>query len=368
MSGRPALPDLRTAPAAPETLAAVTCDGPRAGLEATDGSGATALSPGVTGPARFGRVARDPGRSIPGDSAQYSKSAHERVRTVRFTQGLLTINNRKINVECTPRQSVLRGRAHSGTKRAPRQVASLRREARAVAEPEPVGLREQSKLEAFERIRSTAVALLAEKSLNDLTTREIAQRAGVGEATLFRYVESKWALVILAYGDRLDELLGRIVDADRRTAAAVAEPTGMFYCQRVLDAFWMRSEMYMESPENGAIYLRSGSDPRTRPDSPWLKRSIEQQNRLVALVAGIIREGQAAGFLRDEFDAEIIADNCYGTYVFEMEITVIHKLDQALYRERLDRRLRVQVLPLIREAEWHSAKSNLRRPDEDGLS
>jgi AcrR family transcriptional regulator len=237
-----------------------------------------------------------------------------------------------------------------------------------VAEPEPVGLREQSKLEAFERIRSTAVALLAEKSLNDLTTREIAQRAGVGEATLFRYVESKWALVILAYGDRLDELLGRIADADRRTAAAVPQPTGMFYCQRVLDAFWMRSEMYMESPENGAIYLRSGSDPRTRPDSPWLKRSIDQQHRLVALVAGIIREGQTAGLLRDEFDAGIIADNCYGTYVFEMEITVIQKLDQALYRERLDRRLRVQVLPLIREAEWHGARSNLRRPDEYGLS
>jgi len=358
MSGRIARPDLRTAPAAAGTLAAGPLDGPREGPAAADDPDAAARSPGVTVPARSGRVARDPGRPMPGDSVQCSKSAHERVRTAGFTQGLLTISDRNFNVECTPRQSVLRGRAHSGTKRAPRQVARLRGEPRAVAEPEPVGLREQSKLEAFERIRSTAVALLAEKSLNDLTTKEIAQRAGVGEATLFRYVESKWALVILAYGDRLDELLGRIVEADRRAAAEVPEPTGMFYCQRVLDAFWMRSEMYMESPENGAIYLRSGSDPRTRPDSPWLRRSIEQQNRLVALVAGIIREGQAAGFLRDEFDAEVIADNCYGTYVFEMEITVIQRLEPALYRERLDRRLRVQVLPLIRAAEWHSARSH----------
>lgn len=218
-----------------------------------------------------------------------------------------------------------------------------------MAEPAPVGLREHAKLEAFERIRSTAVALLAEKSLDDLTTREIAQRAGVGEATLFRYVDSKWALVILAYGDRLDDLLDRIVEADRRTAATVSQPTGEFYCQRVLDAFWMRSEMYMESPENGAIYLKSGSDPRTRPDSPWLKRSIDQQGRLVALVAGIIREGQTAGFLRDEFDAGVIASNCYGMYFFEMQVTVIQKLDPAFYRKRLDCRLRVQVLPLIRQ-------------------
>jgi AcrR family transcriptional regulator len=216
-----------------------------------------------------------------------------------------------------------------------------------LADPAPVGLRQQAKLDAFERIRSTAVALLAEKSLDDLTTREIAQRAGIGEATLFRYVDSKWALVILAYGDRLDDLLDRIVEADRRTATTVSQPTGEFYCQRVLDAFWARSEIYMESPENGAIYLKSGSDPRTRPDSPWLRRSIDQQARLVALAAGIIREGQAAGFLRDEFDADVIASNCYGMYFFEMHVTEIQKLDQALYRERLDRRLRMQVLPLI---------------------
>ena len=80
--------------------------------------------------------------------------------------------------------------------------------------------------------------------------------------------------------------------------------------------------------------------------------------RQVAIKVPIIREGQAAGFLRDEFDAEVIADNCYGTYVFEMEITVIQRLEPALYRERLDRRLRVQVLPLIRAAEWHSARSH----------
>jgi AcrR family transcriptional regulator len=93
--------------------------------------------------------------------------------------------------------------------------------------------------------------------------------AGVGEATLFRYVESKWALVILAYGDRLDELLDRIAAADRRSAAAVTEPTGMAYCQRVLDAFWMRSEMFMESPENGAIYLQSGqTGPGNRASAP----------------------------------------------------------------------------------------------------
>jgi AcrR family transcriptional regulator len=219
-----------------------------------------------------------------------------------------------------------------------------------LAEPELIGLREQSKLEAFERIRKAAVALLAEKSLSDLTTREIAQRAGVGEATLFRYVKSKWSLVILAYGDRLDELLDRIDEADRQAAAAMPEPTGMAYCQRVLDAFWMRAEMFMENPENGAIYMQAGTDPRTKDDSPWLKRSIDQGGRLVALAAGIIREGQVAGVLRDDFDAGLIADNCYGTYVFEMEVTVVQKLDQALYRERLDRRLRAQLLPLIREA------------------
>jgi AcrR family transcriptional regulator len=209
-----------------------------------------------------------------------------------------------------------------------------------------LGLRERARLDALERIRSTAVTLLAERSLNDLTTREVAQRAGVSEATLFRCVESKRALLVLAYGDRVDALLERIEEADRRSAAALPRPAGGSYCQRVLDAFWMRSELFLESPENGALYLHSGTGQRVQ-DSPTLKRGYEQVHRLVGMAAAIVREGQRARGLRDDFDAGLIAANCHGTYVDEMEQTIAQGLEHSSFRERVNGRLAVQLFPLI---------------------
>jgi hypothetical protein len=91
---------------------------------------------------------------------------------------------------------------------------------------------------------------------------------------LFRYVESKWALVILAYGDRLDELLDRIAAADRRSAAAVTEPTGMAYCQRVLDAFWMRSEMFMEARRTARYTSRAARPAPATGHPPRRQRFV----------------------------------------------------------------------------------------------
>jgi AcrR family transcriptional regulator len=212
--------------------------------------------------------------------------------------------------------------------------------------PGTPGMRERARLDALERIRSTAVALLAERSLNDLTTREVAELAGVSEATLFRCVGSKHALLVLAYGDRVDALLDRIEEADRRTAAAVSQPSGEFYCQRVLDAWRMRSELFLESPENGALYLHAGTDQHVQ-DSPSLRRGFEQAYRLIGMTAGIVREGQRTRCLRSEFDADLIAVNCHGTYRDEMEHTVKRGLETNSFHERVNGRLAVQLFPLI---------------------
>jgi AcrR family transcriptional regulator len=208
-----------------------------------------------------------------------------------------------------------------------------------------LGMRERARLDALERIRSTATALLAERSLNDLTTREIAERAGVSEATLFRCVESKHALLVLAYGDRVDALLDRIEEADQRTAAAMPQAAGELYCQRVLTAFWLRSELYLESPENAAMYLNAGVGQNVA-GSPSLRRSIGQVGRLVDLTAGILREGQQAGCLRGEFSADLIAVNCHGTYTDEMQRSIKRGWGTDSFRKRLDERLAVQLFPL----------------------
>jgi hypothetical protein len=90
MSGRAALRDLLSAPAAAAAVAAVTGDGPPPAVAGVaDGAGVN-----ITGvPERVGTAARPPGRPTSGGPVRRSKSLPERVRTARFTQDLLTIDD-----------------------------------------------------------------------------------------------------------------------------------------------------------------------------------------------------------------------------------------------------------------------------------
>src|ERR1700677_3798326 len=101
----------------------------------------------------------------------------------------------------------------------------------------PTGLREQSRAEAMRRIRANDVEVLAEKNFDEITTREVAQRAGIGEATLFRHVESKQELLMLAYGDRMDALLDAVEERDAELELRGGELSGGQFCGRVLAIF-----------------------------------------------------------------------------------------------------------------------------------
>lgn len=70
------------------------------------------------------------------------------------------------------------------------------------------GLRERNKLDKRNRIKKAVRALIARKGFDEMTTREIAQRAGVGLGTLFSYASNKRDLLFLVYNDDIDGLLG----------------------------------------------------------------------------------------------------------------------------------------------------------------
>lgn len=213
-----------------------------------------------------------------------------------------------------------------------------------VPSPEPkIGLRERNRRERFARILNAAEELFIEKGFDQVTTREIAQAAGVGEATLFRYVANKGDLLLLVIGRTQDALIDRLEAADDETASATpAAPTGDWFIQRILDIYQGRIRYYETDPENIAKFVSTGLEM----GSTLGPRSTNAGDRVVARIREIIEAGQAAGALRDGLSAETIARNVNGIYIHEVLRSPARNLDISLTWDRLAERFDVMLRPL----------------------
>jgi len=68
-------------------------------------------------------------------------------------------------------------------------------------------------------IQTAALHLFAEQGIEATTTREIAQRAGAAEGTLYRHYDGKADLAQSLYSQCTAELQGMIADADEASSA-----------------------------------------------------------------------------------------------------------------------------------------------------
>lgn len=208
------------------------------------------------------------------------------------------------------------------------------------------GVRAMSKLKRHRKIVAAAADLLLHYSFEEITTRQVAAQAGIGEATLFRYINSKRELLTLVYGDQLDAMLSDTEEQDARTQAAGAEKAGSakFYAKRILEVYRHRCDFYLLNPKNAALYLREGFDP----ESPESSRHLAQGDRTIRLVSHILEEGQKYSALIDFVDPGIVAQNCHGSYMHEIDRTPVRRFEPKTIWERLEPRLLAQLQPLAR--------------------
>jgi AcrR family transcriptional regulator len=131
-----------------------------------------------------------------------------------------------------------------------------------------------------QRILDAAVEVFAERGL-EASTAEIAQRAGVGEATLFRRFPTK------------DDLVTAIVQVMLEEAAALAAS-----CLEDEDP-WRGVERFLyEMAERASEdHVISDSNKERCMASPAL---AADRGRVLDLTAQLVRRAQAAGVLRDD--------------------------------------------------------------------
>ena len=208
-----------------------------------------------------------------------------------------------------------------------------------------LGLRAQAKAEVFRRIREAAGVLLADRGFDQITTREVAQRAGIGEATLFRYVASKEELLTLVYGDQMDVLIETLLAVDDTSAATDDPRSGLLLCARIKALYQGRADFYLAHPTNASRYLRQAFEI----SSPNRERTMAQGDRLIARVTQILEAGQQRGTIDDSVDAFAVAQNCHGIFIHEVDRTATRGYLPETIWQRVSARLDAQLLVLVRD-------------------
>lgn len=204
--------------------------------------------------------------------------------------------------------------------------------------------RQRGKQRKRDAIQAAAASLMASKQLDDITMREVAQLAGVGEATLFRYVSGKNDLLHMVYGDELDAVLDLIEEHDAAFVAAHDDGlTGDHCVERVRAIYLERCAFYRRNPENSARYLREGFRPEHGPTS----RNIAQGDRTIRLVASIVDGGQRTGVLDARGEPLLVAQNCHAIYMHEIDRTPVRGFDPDAIWDRVGPRLDAQLRPLV---------------------
>lgn len=145
-----------------------------------------------------------------------------------------------------------------------------------------------------ERIIAAAADLFAERGYAGTTTRAIAERAGVNEVTLFRRFENKQG-VLRALGMSFRE------KAAARSVSALPDPADAHATLLQI----ARNEI-AQSIESGGVALRLAFDATTVPEIAEVMGDGPKGN--LDELAGYIADRQAAGLIRDDIPALVIAE------------------------------------------------------------
>jgi AcrR family transcriptional regulator len=161
--------------------------------------------------------------------------------------------------------------------------------------------RERRKLEVRRRIVEAAEGLFAEQGFEGTTVDQIAELADVAQKTFFNHFPTKHDLLVLLANERLERLHSELEEVRRR-----ALPTA-----RKLELFFARGARHIEEED---LLARDVSRELQRLLSSESDAAGAEASKLSGLFAAILRDGQAAGDVRDDRDADFLAEMALGVY------------------------------------------------------
>ncbi|APF17444.1 regulatory protein TetR [Caldithrix abyssi DSM 13497] len=141
-------------------------------------------------------------------------------------------------------------------------------------------------------IVNTAIQLIAEKGIQELTIKNLSKKIGIAESAIYRHFDSKFDILIgilTLFKDNINTLNRQILEMDLSPRAKL---------EVMLER---RFKYFSEKPTVAAVIF---SEELFRNDSRLSKAVFEIMQENQNSMIGIISEGQARGEFRKEVSAE----------------------------------------------------------------
>jgi AcrR family transcriptional regulator len=202
----------------------------------------------------------------------------------------------------------------------------------------PAGLRQQIKAERAMAILSVARDLFREKGFDQATTLEIAERAGVGAGTVFKYFPSKESLLFAVVN--LD-----LTAVHRHAARHAATEKGLL--ARLTTFYRQILDFHLTNADLSRSILRLLTPPTILPTE---LEDDEGPDLPFRATMRFVSEAAAAGELEANVPVADFAENCFAIFLDVLNRALMRDPATADPHERLARRLSLQIRPLSRSA------------------
>jgi TetR/AcrR family fatty acid metabolism transcriptional regulator len=149
------------------------------------------------------------------------------------------------------------------------------------------------------RILDAAVRVFARKGFHATRVSEVAKAAGVADGTIYLYFESKDALLVSLFEDRVERLLA-FLDTELPRARTASEKL-----RRVIELQLGLLESERDLAEVLTVILRQSTKLMKEHAAPKF-------NAYIDVIARVVADGQASGELRSDVAPRLVARAIFG--------------------------------------------------------
>ena len=152
-----------------------------------------------------------------------------------------------------------------------------------------------------QQIVNASIELIAEKGIQNLTTRNISEKIGISEAAIYRHFKSKLD-ILLTLLDEFEERFSIVLEKINSCNCNSIEKIGKF--------FILRCEEFAETPDIAKVIF---SEEIFRNEKELSQKIVSIMKKHQSIISQIVKKAQQNGEIRSDLSEKYISFIIMGT-------------------------------------------------------